>query len=171
MGMVAIGGLWDIAAFFDSIRMDELITLALAEQFPPQILLLSVNVHSSVRAFREGPFVSPWVQPTGLSILAGCGCSVDFTRALLYNLLDKLHKDYFPMQASTWVDDIAQTVLGPPELLFPWLLGLVLRWSKGLLSRGWRSPPSSDLLPAASVLPRRCRKCLLLMASRWKLVL
>jgi uncharacterized ion transporter superfamily protein YfcC len=53
--------------------------------------MLAVNVHSGVRAFREGPYVSHWVQPTGQSILAGCGCSVDFTRALLFNLMHKLH--------------------------------------------------------------------------------
>ena len=54
MGLVAIGGLWDISAFFDSIRVDELVIFALDQLFPPQLLLLAVNVHSSVRAFREG---------------------------------------------------------------------------------------------------------------------
>ena len=114
VGFIAIGGLWDIAAFFDSIQVDDLIEMALDRHFPPQLLLLGVNVHSAARAFREGPFCSNWVQPTGTSILAGCGCSVDFTRALLYNLMDKIHADYRPMQASTWVDDIAQVVTGTP---------------------------------------------------------
>ena len=83
MRFVAAGGLWDVAAFFDSIRWDEPVTFALEKHFPPQVLQLAINVHSSVRAFREGPYVSAWVQPSGLSILAGCGCSVDFTRCLL----------------------------------------------------------------------------------------
>ena len=33
--------------------------------------------------------------------------------------LDKLHRDHAPMQASTWVDDIAQTVIGPPQFAVP----------------------------------------------------
>ena len=143
MGLVAIGGLWDISAFFDSIRVDELVTLSLEQQFPPQILMLAVNVHSSVRDFREGPYVSHWVQPTGLSILAGCGCSVDFTRALLYNLLDKLHRDYMPMQASTWVDDIAQTVLGPAQLAVPLAASSGLALVRGLALHGLRISPKS----------------------------
>ena len=43
MGFVAVGGLWDVAAFFDSIRLDELITMALEQEFPPQILMLAVK--------------------------------------------------------------------------------------------------------------------------------
>ena len=158
MGMVAIGGLWDIAAFFDSIRDDELVTLSLAEQFPPQILLVATVVHTSVRAFREGPYVSQWVQPTGLSILAGCGCSVDFTRSLLYNLLDKLHRDYIPMQASTWVDDVAQMVLGPPEFAITVAVEAGAALDRGLARQGPEISPKSKFVASNMMAAKEVQK-------------
>ena len=51
-GFAAAGILWDIAAFYDSIRIHELICMALGLQFPPWILSLSMQVHTSARAFK-----------------------------------------------------------------------------------------------------------------------
>ena len=75
-GFAAAGILWDIAAFFDSIRIHELIRMALGMQFPPWILSLSMQVHTTTRAFKEGPYVSEFVRPKGISILAGCGGAI-----------------------------------------------------------------------------------------------
>jgi hypothetical protein len=149
MGFVAVGGLWDVAAFFDSIRLDDLITMALEHEFPPQILMLAVNVHSGVRAFREGPYVSHWVQPTGQSILAGCGCSVDFTRALLYNLMQKLHLAHPTVMANTWVDDIAQTMVGPFDTVVHDAVNASTQLVRGLEHLGLTISPKSQFVASS----------------------
>ena len=95
-GFVAIAKLWDVGAIYDSIRIHNLVELALDTNFPVQILNMSLAVHTASRAFREGPYISSWVMPGGFSIIAGCGTSVDLTRPLLYNVMDKLHRDFFP---------------------------------------------------------------------------
>ena len=86
--------------------------------FPPWILSLSVQVHTGVRAFKEGPYVSHFVRPTGCSILAGCGCSISFTRAALYEVLDFMHTSFRPCDIKTYVDDILQIHTGEKEVVF-----------------------------------------------------
>jgi hypothetical protein len=93
-GFATIGILWDLAAFFDSIRIHRLVKLALERRFPPRALRLAMKVHAGARAFKEGPYISNFVQPAGVSILAGCGRSVSFTRAALYDVLESMHRDY-----------------------------------------------------------------------------
>ena len=83
-GFVAIAELWDVGAFYDSIRIHNLVDLALDKNFPVQVLNMSLAVHTASRAFREGPHMSSWVLPGGFSIIAGCGTSVDLTRPLLH---------------------------------------------------------------------------------------
>ena len=105
--------------------------------------MLAVNVHSGVRAFREGPYVSQWVQPAGQSILAGCGCSVDFTRALLYRLMENLHTAHPTMIANTWVDDIAQTAVGPYDAVVEGAIEASTQLVEGLRQQGLSISPKS----------------------------
>ena len=93
-GFAMVGLLWDLAAFFDCIRFHRLVKLALDRDFPSLVLRLAMKVHTSARAFKEGPNVSQFVRPTGMSILAGCGGSVSFTRAALYEVLQSMHDDF-----------------------------------------------------------------------------
>ena len=76
-----------------------------------------MKVHTAARAFKEGPYVSQFVQPTGTSILAGCGRSISFTRAALYEVLDSMHRGYKPCQIKTYVDDIPQMHTGPADII------------------------------------------------------
>ena len=64
-GFASVGLLWDLAALFDSIRLPKLIKVALEKEFPPWILSLSLQVHTGVRAFKDGPYVSHFVRPAG----------------------------------------------------------------------------------------------------------
>ena len=82
----------DISVFFYSIRTVDVITLGLEKEFPAIILRLALLVHCGPRAFKEKSFVGPWVQTTGLSIIAGCASSVSITRCILYNILDYMHR-------------------------------------------------------------------------------
>ena len=50
-GFASVGLLWDLAAFFDSIRLPKLMKVALEKEFLPWILSLAMQVYSGVRAF------------------------------------------------------------------------------------------------------------------------
>ena len=92
LGYEAIGLLWDITAFFDEVDIALLIPLALSRGFCPWTLGLAVKVHMGPRAFKEGKYISSWMESSGCSILAGCITSVSLTRALLYDVLDDMHR-------------------------------------------------------------------------------
>ena len=78
-GFANIGLLWDLDAFYDSIHIHRLIALALERDFSPKILNLAMKVQCAGRAFKDGPYINNFIQPNGLSILAGCGSSVSLT--------------------------------------------------------------------------------------------
>ena len=68
-------------------------------------------VHQAARSLRAGTSYSEAVLPER-SILAGCGLSVAWTRAVLHGMLDKVHRQYRPSQVKveSWVDDLAEIV-------------------------------------------------------------
>ena len=72
LGLDAIGILWDLSAFSDSIDLAILIPLALDKEFDPWILSLALMVHMGPIAFKEGKFISGWLEPSGVSLPAGC---------------------------------------------------------------------------------------------------
>ena len=155
-GFVAIAELWDVGAFYDSIRIHNLIELALAKSFPVQVLNIALAVHTASRAFREGPYISDWITPGGFSIIAGCGTSVDLTRPLLYNLTDKLHRDFFPaVQFQTWVDDIPQTAVGREEDIFEVLANSGEMFVHGMAKLGLNMSTKSVVVASSPDLAKR----------------
>ena len=119
LGFEAIGILWDISAFYDSIDLALLIPLALERHFNPWLLSLALKVHLGPRAFKEGRFISGWFESSGTSLLAGCLTSCGLTKPLLYDMLDALHRDYRPITIKTWIDDIFQLHTSRKEITQP----------------------------------------------------
>ena len=155
-GFVAIAELWDVGSFYDSIRIHNLVELALDKNFPVQILNMSLAVHTACRAFREGPYMSSWVLPGGFSIIAGCGTSVDLTRPLLYNGMDKIHRDLFlAVQFKTWVDDVPQTAVGKQDEIFEISAKASEVFVEGMTKLGLRISPKSVVLASNPELAKR----------------
>ena len=75
--------LWDIEAFYDNIRVELLVSRALDEGYPAQVLALGLIGHSAPRLFRVGDCISEPVSNTTRSILARCAQSNNFARAML----------------------------------------------------------------------------------------
>jgi hypothetical protein len=136
LGFEAVGLLWDISAFFDSIDIGLLIPLALDRDFNPWVLGLAIKVHMGPRAFKEGKFISPWSESSDTSILAGCNTSVSLTRALLYDLLDDMHRNYMPVTMRTWVDDCFQLHTGPRTYVFEHAFEAALHFAELCASKG-----------------------------------
>ena len=138
LGYEAIGLLWDISAFFDEVDIALLIPLALDRGFCPWLLGLAVKVHMGPRAFKEGKYISPWMESSGLSILAGCVTSVSLTRALLYDVLDDMHRSCSPITLRTWVDDCFQLHTGPKAFVLEHAFGAAQRFAQLLADKGLR---------------------------------
>ena len=145
LGFEAVGLLWDISAFFDEVDIAMLIPLALDRGFCPWLLGLAVKVHMGPRAFKEGKFISSWVESSGRSILAGCMTSVSLTRALLYDILDNMHRSCSPITLRTWVVDCLQLHTGPKAFVLEHAFGAAQKFAQLIADRGLRISNKSTI--------------------------
>ena len=99
--------LWDIAQFFDTINVANLIDKALELQFPKLQLCMSLMVHLAPRILKCDGSISKIIV-VNASIVPGCGKAIAFTRALLYDVLDAAHNMVPRAVPRTYVDDISQ---------------------------------------------------------------
>ena len=145
LGYEAIGLLWDISAFFDEVDIALLIPLALSRGFCPWTLGLAVKVHMGPRAFKEGKYISPWMESSGCSILAGCVTSVSLTRALLYDVLDDMHRSCSRITLRTWVDDCFQLHTGPRDFVLEHAYAAALRFAHLIADKGLKISGKSTI--------------------------
>ena len=145
LGYEAIGLLWDMSAFFDEVDIALLIPLALSGGFCPWMLGLAVKVHMGPRAFKEGKYISPWLESSGCSILAGCVTSVSLTRALLYDVLDDMHRTCSPITMRTWVDDCFQLHTGPRDFVLDHAFAAAQHFTHLIADRGLRISGKSTI--------------------------
>ena len=145
LGYEAVGLLWDISSFFDEVDISLLLPLALSRGFCPWTLGLAVKVHLGPRAFKEGKYVSSWMESSGRSILAGCVTSVSLTRALLYEVLDDMHRSCSPITLRTWVDDCFQLHTGPRAFVAEHALVSARRFAHLIANLGLRISDKSTI--------------------------
>jgi hypothetical protein len=113
--------LFDLAKFFDSVRLSHLITACIDRDFPAIIMLMALKVHRAARIIQAvtnaGVCMSEPTMPHHNSIVAGCIWAVTFTRMHLYALLEHIHvQSLFPVAAlTTWIDDMLMVVQGKCE--------------------------------------------------------
>jgi hypothetical protein len=157
-GFATVGLLWDMASFFDSIRIHRLVKLALQKGFPPRTLRLAMKVHTAARAFKEGPYISQFIQPTGVSILAGCGGSVSFARAALYEVLEGMHRDYMPCNIQSFVDDLPQVHMGPEEIILEQAIELATALASRLRKEGFEISGKSTIVAPSRQLAEKIAK-------------
>ena len=113
LGICAGGVFFDMAKFCDSLDPMIVLEKAMDKGFHPVVLLLGLEVHMAPRVLKAGGHLSEIVYPSG-SIIAGCGLSVSWTRATLYDMLDEAHRGFRPQEVTTesWVDDLTTVILG-----------------------------------------------------------
>jgi hypothetical protein len=113
VGACTGGVYFDMAKFYDSLQVDIVLEKAASLGFPPLVLYLALMVHMAPRILRAGQEYSDPVYPAS-SILAGCGMSVAWTRAVLHQLLDEVHRRHRPTELSmeSWVDDLTSVIQG-----------------------------------------------------------
>ena len=102
-----------MAKFYDTLRPDVVMRKAVELGFPLRTLVLGMMVHQAARTLRAGEAYSNSALPAQ-SLLAGCGLSVAWTRAVLHGMLDALHRQYpaYQFRIESWVDDLASIAQG-----------------------------------------------------------
>ena len=119
-----------------------------------------MKVHAGARAFKEGPYISDFVQPAGVSILAGCGRSVSFTRAALYDVLESMHRDYRPCHIQTFVDDIPQMHMGPEDVIIDQAIEQSIALSAKLQAEGFTISSKSTIVASSKEIATKVAEAL-----------
>ena len=83
-------------------------------QFPPQAMVILMQVHLSTRLLRVNKWVSQPILPC-TSIIAGCKASGQLARVLLYPILARAHEAMKPEQLHfrCYVDDLVLSITRP----------------------------------------------------------
>ena len=103
--------LWDMAKFYDSIRISILADKLIELGYPPAVLVTGLVLHKAPRFLVAGGCVGDPLVDTGRSILAGCLQSCSWARGLLNELLVKLNQVHPRSICYEHVDDLAQTIV------------------------------------------------------------
>ena len=87
----AAGVFWDLEAYYDTIDLAELIRHLVLLDWPPRQAVIALVVHTAPRTILRTQLQAGKTQQVYTSILAGCQYSKSFARALLHELLERVH--------------------------------------------------------------------------------
>ena len=104
-GKCVVAVLWDAEKFFDSLDISTLVSRALNLGFPPEVMILGLQIHRAPRVLKALDSLTNPLPRTGRSIIAGCTLSTSFARAYIHTIISALSN--IPGQISYQrVDDI-----------------------------------------------------------------
>ena len=109
-GMHVMHFLWDIQTFYDSIRIEVLLSRMESLGYDCRLLYLGFIAHKAPRILKVGHSMSEVVQNTGRSVIAGCGQIVSWARGLLHHLVEALGYVIPGPMCYEHVDDLSQVV-------------------------------------------------------------
>ena len=115
-GMDAVLSMVDLEKFYDTIRIDHLVNMALALQAPARVLLIDLMANLAPRAIQYFGAVSHWLNP-GVSIVQGSRNSNNWARILLYDVLERAQARVPWVYPYQWVDDINLLAIGTQRLI------------------------------------------------------
>ena len=134
--LCAASSCWDIRAFYDTLQLEPILREGLRLEFPPLFLLLETILYMGPRAIRRRGAYGPIVQPTR-SLVAGARRAVDFSRCILYALMEELSNRFLPaVVTSTWVDDVVQRAEGLRRQVVATLLSAGRTFAEGVEGLG-----------------------------------
>ena len=89
-GKCVIAILSDAEKFFDSLDIPTLASRALDLGFPPEVMVLGLQVHRAPRVLKALDSLTDPLPRTGRSIIAGCTLSTSLARAYLHAVIHAL---------------------------------------------------------------------------------
>ncbi|MCP3971765.1 MAG: hypothetical protein GY717_15875 [Rhodobacteraceae bacterium] len=140
--------LWDVHAFFDSVRMEPLAREVERLRLPAPVVALALQLHRALRVLSVGSTFASHISATACSIVAGGSSSTTLARALLWEVTGRVSR--VPgVETHQHVDDLSQTAAGASC----WLLART-SWT-GCGTCAWRFLRNLWWLPPIGVLPRK----------------
>ena len=82
-----IAVLWDAEKFFDSLDIPTLVSRAVDLGFPPEVMILGLQIHRAPRVMKALDSLTGPLPRTGRSIMAGCTLSTSFARAYIHTII------------------------------------------------------------------------------------
>ena len=95
LGFVHGSLLWDFAEFYDSLDPVHALRCALQLRFPARVVGMSAATYLAPRLLRSRGAVSAPIHPTA-SLLTGESSANNYARAVLYDMLDAVHREHLP---------------------------------------------------------------------------
>ena len=86
------------------------------------------------------------------SILAGCTQSTTWAKLYLHDILEQAHKDYFPAQIETWVDDLHQSSTGTRTVVARSMVGASVFLRDRLQALGCSFAPKSFVVATSQAM-------------------
>eukprot|EP00972_Heterocapsa_arctica_P056493 8335935-Heterocapsa_arctica.AAC.1 len=119
-------------------------------EYPPIELALACQAHTAPRILKAEEVVSNIQGGLDTSILAGDIHSNNFARMVLYDMLFEAHNRWGPSAPESYVDDMAQGVIGKPEEVTKLLIDSSTFIVNSLRSKGFKVSVKSTMVPASS---------------------
>ena len=128
--LAAASFLWDIEGFYDALDPVLILEEGLKVGFPPQTLAMEMLLHLTARFLKDEGACSEAVHAI-ISILAGARSAVDFSRCVLYSLMEKITIGNPTVMATSWVDDVVQRAEGLKQRVLEDLVGAGVQFFEG----------------------------------------
>ena len=133
---IAYGAVYfDMEKFYDHVRLDLLLKEAIGQQYPPLLLLLSLQAFTGRRLLRADGCTSQFLQPSN-SLGAGCRRANTFARIVLYEMLEQAHLRHFRVRTYQYVDDLVARTEGSQQSVCDSLTGAAITIFEGAAARG-----------------------------------
>ena len=166
-GMDAALSTVDLEKFYDTIRIDHLVDMALTLNAPARILLIDFMAYLARRAIQYLGAVSQWLIP-GVSIVRGSRNSNNWARILLYDVLERAQARIPWVYPYQWVDDINLLAIGSQRLIEIHSPNATLELLTGLRNKGLRISSKSQIVASRPVLAKRLASLLELEGEKLK---
>ena len=147
---------WDVAQFYDSIDILQLVRDIAAFDFPQAVAAMALQAHVGDRVMKIDNAFGPIISGVGRSILAGCSSSTSFARLFLTGPLREVQAHSSDLTLGVHVDDVSQTMTDCKEQhLFRRATSCGIVFAKAVSSRGLQISNKSVVVSSSISLSRR----------------
>ena len=152
---------WDIEKFLDSVPLEVVMPLALAQGFDPLCLALVAQVHVALRVVGQQGVYGEGVLVTR-SILAGCKFSCVLSRSLMYEVLERAHVAAPTCGLAQHQDDVVMdSTHADPDEATTVLVAAAAAFAEGLQDHGLKpSKKKTCILASSRDLAKRIQEAL-----------
>ena len=142
--------LWDIAGFFDSVPIDQLLRAAEAHGYPARILAASLIMHCGPRVLADSQHQHAELVVPGRSIMAGAVDSTELAKLALHDDVKEATDDFKEVTLDCRIDDMAQQAVTEKGMLKDTLGSAGVALASKLTAKGYTISPKSTVVASTA---------------------